>query len=124
MSNTWQATCLSWTPLLQIMFNFKRTCLWNTMCPWAIIALTALILMSWTLSLLVWFFSRKFVQPAHYTASAIVLCTLPIHNIFISCLAHIFATRLYGIRCNRAFSLSMMFLQQVRVKNLDSRFAA
>ena len=66
---------------------------------WAIISRTALILMPWTLSLLVWFFSRKFAQSAHFTASAIVLCTLPIQNIVISYNAHIFyyeVVRNYG----------------------------
>ena len=57
--------------------------------PWAIISLIALILMPLTLALLVWFFSRKFAQPAHFTASAIVLCSLSIQNI-ISYRAHIF----------------------------------
>ena len=55
--------------------------------PWAVISLTALILMPWTLSLLEWFFSRKFVQPARLTASTIVL---PFQNIVISYRAHIF----------------------------------
>ena len=58
--------------------------------PWAISSLTALILMPWTLSLLVWFFSRIFAHPAHFTASAIVLCSLPIQNVVISYRAHIF----------------------------------
>ena len=58
--------------------------------PWVIISLTALILMPWTLSLLVWFFSRKFAQPAYFTVSAIVLCTVPIQNIVISYRAHTF----------------------------------
>ena len=57
--------------------------------PWGIITLTALILMSWTLPLLVWFFSTKFAEPAYFTASAIVLCTLPIQNIVILYRAHI-----------------------------------
>ena len=68
--------------------------------PWAIISLTALILMPWRLSLLVWFFSRKFAQPAHFTASAIVLCTLPKQNIAISYRAHIFyykVARIYDV---------------------------
>ena len=56
---------------------------------WAIISLTALILMPWTLSLLVCFFSRKFAQPAT-TACAIVLCTLPIQNIIVSYRTHVF----------------------------------
>ena len=46
--------------------------------------------MPWTLSLLVWFFSGKFAQPDHFTASAIVQCTLPIQNFVISYRAHIF----------------------------------
>ena len=64
---------------------------------WAIISLTALILMPWTLSFLVWFFFRKFAQPAYFTASAIVLCALQSRTLLFRTVRIFFKTRLYRI---------------------------